>query len=448
MFDLQDYARKQLYSVEAEQQLLGIIIQNPKAFDLVQPLSAHEFYEELHQIIYEAMQKLDTAGTRIGMVTLAQHVPQPGYLADLATGVTVTINVKDYANIIRNFAKLRSLRAFADQVHQLVDSELQADSALLKVDQAFDAMDFASNADNLYDMARGTQAALQRIEDERSGKLAPISTGFSSLDETIQGGFKPGQLYVLAGRPGMGKTAVALNMAHAAAAQQKRTLFYSIEMPIHEMMMRLYAIQTGIPSRDMTSGLGMRPMLAAREQVEALPLLIDDTEKAIASSLVHGLDRHCRKGLDIAFIDHLSLIASGDDSRVSKVHQIEHITSSLKAAAKRLRIPVVLLCQLSREVGKRDDKTPVLTDLRDSGAIEQDADSVIFIHRPEYYLGDECERRVGENDDRYEKRHAQFQMDRQEWCDKAKLIVAKNRHGECGSTKLNFAKATMRFTED
>ena len=272
-----------------------------------------------------------------------------------------------------------------------------------------------------------------------------IATGFADLDKML-GGLQRCDLVIVAGRPAMGKTALATKIATNAAAGGKNAAFFSLEMSNEQLGARVLAGETGIASdwvrRGALSGEQMRRLNEAQRETAWLPLNIDDTPAQAIAGLRSRARRHKRRaGLDLIVIDYLQLlVAAPRDGRAdqNRVQEVSEITRGLKALAKELEVPVVALSQLSRAVEARDDKRPLLSDLRELGSIEQDADVVIFVYREEYYLR---EPPLGDAD-----KHAAWQAKMAECRNKAEVIVAKHRNGPVGTVGLRFDHQTTQFS--
>jgi replicative DNA helicase len=296
---------------------------------------------------------------------------------------------------------------------------------------------------------------------KRDGGLAGVATGFTDLDKQL-GGLHPSDLLILAGRPAMGKTALATNIAfHVATAAQRAgetekpvVAFFSLEMSAEQLATRVLSETTEISSekirRGELNGDDFQKLVRSSQDLESAPLFIDDTPAITISAMRTRARRLMRQqGLCLIVVDYLQLMRPPAGQRPeNRVQEISSITQGLKAIAKELNVPVLALSQLSRAVEQREDKRPVLADLRESGSIEQDSDVVMFVFREEYYLGKaEPVQRAEENADKYHERVDQWQ----ERCDKAygkaEVIIGKQRHGPTGNVTMHFHGPTTRFSD-
>jgi len=461
------------HNIEAEQQLLGAILTNNETYDRVaQIIKPEHFYEPVHGRIYEEAAKRITANMLASPVTLKAYLADdeglkelggPAYLARLAGAAISSFAAQDYAQMIYEMHLRRELMNLGAEIastagrmaetgspsEQIVDAE----QALYKLaETGTTSSGFQSFLNAVTDAVRVANAAYQR-----DGGLAGISTGLTDLDKKL-GGLHRSDLLILAGRPSMGKTSLATNIAfNMAKAYKKGKLpdgsegainggvvgFFSLEMSAEQLAARILSEASEVPSEqirrgDMTEG-EFRRFVEAAKALEACPLYIDDTPALPISQLAARARRLKRMyGLDALFVDYLQLVrpASAKDSRVNEVSEI---TQGLKAIAKELDIPVVALSQLSRQVENRDDKRPQLSDLRESGSIEQDADVVMFVFREEYY----AEREKPSEDKLEEMAGWQERMDRLHG--KAEVIIGKQRHGPIGNVELSFEGRFTRF---
>src|ERR1700738_2689561 len=462
------------HNIEAEQALLGAILVNNDAFYRVSDfLEPKHFFEPIHQTIFETAGSLIRMGKIATPVTLKTFVPAETdiggmtvgqYLARLAAEATTIINAQDYGRTVYELALRRDLIRIGEDM----------------VNVAFDApVDFAPRAQiedaerRLYELAesgrydggfqRFAQALTVAVDMaakafQRDGKLSGIATGLRDLDVKM-GGLQHSDLIILAGRPGMGKTALATNLAYNVAKAWRGEVkadgrvesvdggivgFFALEMSAEQLATRIISEQTEIPSNrirrgEIETGDFDRIAEAARE-METIPLYIDETGGLSIAQLAARARRLKRqKGLDLLGLDYIQRVpGSGKRAAEGRVQEVTEITTSLKALAKELNVPILALSQLSRQVESRDDKRPQLSDLRESGSIEQDADVVIFVFREEYYLANK-EPRAGTPE--YEK----WQLDMSLVHGKAEIIIGKQRHGPTGTVELQFEASLTRF---
>ncbi|MEB8386073.1 replicative DNA helicase [Rhodobacteraceae bacterium KMM 6894] len=461
------------HSIEAEQQLLGAILTNNDVFDRIASIiGPQHFYDPVHARIFE------TAAARIAKNNLASPVTikafleedeglkelgGPAYLVNLAGGAISTYAVRDYAQMIYDLAIRRQLIALGHDIagkakRMDVDSEpkdqiVEAEQQLYKLsEQGQTETGFQSFLRAVTDAVNMANAAYQR-----EGGLAGVSTGLIEMDKKL-GGLHKSDLLILAGRPSMGKTSLATNLAfNIAKAYRRGTLpdgtdgtveggvvgFYSLEMSAEQLAARVLSEASEIPSQKIRRGdmeeSEFRRFVDAAKQLESCPLYIDDTPALPISQLAARARRLKRThGLDVLIIDYLQLVR-GTGRSENRVNEISEITMGLKAIAKELDIPVIALSQLSRAVEQREDKRPQLSDLRESGSIEQDADVVMFVFREEYYV-----EREKPSDDRLDEM-ATWQDRMSKLHGKAEVIIGKQRHGPIGTIELSFEGQFTRF---
>src|SRR5271163_2318189 len=463
------------HNIEAEQSLLGAILVNNDAFYRVSDfLEPKHFFEPIHQTIYETSGSLIRMGKVATPVTLKTFVPAETdiggmtvgqYLARLAAEATTIINAQDYGRTVYDLALRRDLSRIGEDM----------------VNVAYEApVDFAPRAQiedaerRLYELAEsgrydgGFQRFAQAMKValdmaanayQRDGRLSGIATGLRDLD-TKMGGLQRSDWIIVAGRPGMGKTALATNIAynvaraHRAEVQVDGTMksvnggivgFFSCEMSAEQLATRIIAERTGIPSSTIRrGGITENDFEKIRDysiELQALPFYVDETGGLSISQLTARARRLKRqKGLDLLVVDYIQLLqGSSRRSSENRVQEITEITTRLKALAKELNIPILALSQLSRQVESRDDKRPQLSDLRESGSIEQDADVVMFVFREEYYH--QMRKPTEANREKFDEWLAEG--NRVEG--KAEVIIGKQRHGPTGTVELQFDGAVTRF---
>lgn len=459
------------HSIEAEQQLLGAILTNNDIYDRVASIIApRHFYEPVHARIFEIAAARIAKNNLASPVTLKafmegdeglQELGGAAYLVRLAGAAVSAFAVRDYAQMIYDLAVRRDLIGLG--------RDISAKAA--RVDVASEPREQIVEAEQkLYKLAEqgqaegGFQSFLKAVTDavnhanaayQREGGLAGISTGLMDMDKKL-GGLHPSDLLILAGRPSMGKTSLATNIAFNVAKAYKRGTrpdgtegaieggvvgFYSLEMSAEQLAARILSEAAEVPSEQIRKGdmteTEFRRFVDAAKALEACPLFIDDTPSIPIAQLAARARRLKRThGLDLLIIDYVQLVRGTAENRVQ---EIAEITMGLKAIAKELNIPVIALSQLSRQVENREDKRPQLSDLRESGSIEQDADVVMFVFREEYYA-----EREKPSDDRLEEMAAwQERMERLHG--KAEVVIGKQRHGPIGSIELSFEGRFTRF---
>jgi len=462
-------------NIDAEQALLGAILINNEAMDRVSGfLEPAHFYEPLHQQIYETAAKLIQAGKQATPITLRtffehhepidEHVSVPQYLGRLAAGAATIINAFDYGRTIYDLATRRQLIVIGeDMVNGAYDTPVDfppeeqiqdAESRLYqlaesgKYGQGF--LTFGSALTQAIEMAN---AAYQR-----DGHLSGLSTGLMDLDGKM-GGLQPSDLIILAGRPSMGKTALATNIAYNIAKKYRSELqpdgtkktvdggivgFFSLEMAAEQLATRILSEQAEIASEKIRRGMitedEFRALVSVSQEMSQIPLFIDQTGGiSIAQLAARARKLKRQHGLDLLVVDYLQLLtSSGKRGNENRVQEITEITTGLKALAKELKVPVVALSQLSRQVEQREDKRPQLSDLRESGSIEQDADVVMFVFREEYYVE---RQKPTEGTAEF----TEWQAKMMHVSGKAEVIIGKQRHGPVGSVQLAFEANFTRF---
>jgi replicative DNA helicase len=466
--------RQAPHNLEAEQALLGAILVNNEALDRVSGfLSPDHFFDALHGRIYETLATLIHAGktaTPITVKTFFENVEPidanmtvPQYLGRLAANATTIINAAEYGRTVYDLATRRALivigedmvnTAYESAVDQAPKAQIEeAESRLYslaeqnKYGKGFET--FRSALTNAIEMAN---SAFQR-----SGHLSGAATGLADLDNKL-GGLQRSDLIILAGRPSMGKTALATNIAYnvAKAYRGERRAdgsmetvdggivgFFSLEMSSEQLATRILSEQTEIGSEKIRRGMieeaEFRKLSEVATEMSRIPLFIDQTGGITIAQLSARARKLKRQhGLDMLVVDYLQLLSGSKSRSDNRVQEITEITTGLKALAKELNVPVMALSQLSRQVENREDKRPQLSDLRESGSIEQDADVVMFVFREEYYI----ERtKPAEGTPEF----ADWMTKMSQASGKAEVIIGKQRHGPVGTVELSFEGQFTRF---
>ncbi|QPH53756.1 replicative DNA helicase [Pontivivens ytuae] len=465
------------HNIEAEQALLGALLVNNEVYDKVAAIvePAH-FYDPVHRRIYETAARRIQKNALASPVTLKAFLAEdaglaelggPAYLARLAGAAISIFAARDYAQMIYDLAIRRNLIEIGEEISGkaksvTVESEpkdqiVEAEAKLYQLaEQGRVEGGFQSFLAALTTAVNVANSAYQR-----EGRLAGISTGLRDLDDKL-GGLHKSDLLILAGRPSMGKTALSTNIAFNIAKAHKTGMrtdgtegtvdggvvgFFSLEMSSDQLAARILAEQAEVDSHKIRDGSldpdEFRRFIEAAKTLERIPLFIDDTP-ALPISTVAARARRLKRqhGLDVLFVDYLQLLkGTGSRAAESRVNEVSEITQGLKAIAKELEIPVIALSQLSRQVENRDDKRPQLSDLRESGSIEQDADAVMFVYREEYYR----EREQPSETDLEATRKWQELME--QVSGKAEVIIGKQRHGPIGSVPLAFEGRFTRFSD-
>ncbi len=440
--------------MDAEQAIFGLILTNPKNFDDCSLKSYHFAWPE-HQKLFDTISKQIEAGEPINPSYLVKKYENDAefmaigqdYLVDLYSNCPFLNGIKEYEKeIMRQYIRRETMDVIHAVKNAVEESTIEDPSLLLnRIDGILAGFDKTESRS--HHMSESIKMASKWIEDARSGTAVMYKTGFTDLDNKI-GGLKPGGLYVLAGRAGMGKTVAALNIAEHVA-QTRPVLFFSLEMPSEELSMRLIAGRTSIPVMTQmvgkTTDYDMSRIKGAGETLSKINITIDATAGIDVDYIFSCSRKFARKNKNgLVVIDHLGLIRG--NPKLQKVHQIEEITTKLKTLAKTIHSPVLLLCQLSRAVDQRDDKKPVLSDLRDSGSIEQDADVVIFTYRPEYYeKNKKIVKKPNMSDEKFRIEQEAFENYLESIKGQAFFYIEKNRQGVSGTVELKFDGVRQKF---
>src|SRR6056297_2875058 len=462
------------HSIEAEQQLLGAILTNNDVYDRVASLiGPQHFYDPVHARIYETAAARIAKGNLASPVTLKTFLEEdeglkelggPAYLTRLAGAAISAFAARDYAQMIYDMAIRRELIGLG---HEIVGKAVRAEVDAEPRDQIVEAEQKLYKLSEQGQSETGFQSFLRAVTDavnvanaayQRDGGLAGVSTGLVDMDKKL-GGLHKSDLLILAGRPSMGKTSLATNIAFNIAKAYKRgelpdgsdgaveggvVGFYSLEMSAEQLAARVLSEASEVPSEqirrgDMTED-EFRRFVSAAKTLESCPLYIDDTPALPISQLAARARRLKRThGLDVLIVDYLQLVRPANPRTEGRVNEVSEITQGLEAIAKELDIPVVALSQLSRQVEAREDKRPQLSDLRESGSIEQDADVVMFVFREEYY-----KEREKPGDHELDKMAA-WQEAMEKVHGRAEVVIGKQRHGPIGSVELSFEGRFTRF---
>jgi replicative DNA helicase len=466
--------RQPPHNLEAEQALLGAILINNESHDRVSAfLDPEHFFDPLHGQIYETMAKLIQAGKQATPVTVKTffetaepinaHLTVPQYLGRLAVNATTVINAHDYGRTVYDLAIRRTLIVIGeDLVNVAYDSPVDAspedqiqdaEGALYALaEQGKYGQGFLSFGTALTSAIEVANSAYQR-----AGGLSGLATGLSDLDNKM-GGLQSSDLIILAGRPSMGKTALATNIAYNIAKNYKAELqsdgtmkvmdgavvgFFSLEMSAEQLATRILSEQAEVGSEKIRRGLidegQFRKLVDVSREMGEIPLYIDQTGGiTIAQLAARARKLKRQKGLGCLVIDYLQLVSGSKRTSEGRVQEVTEITTGLKALAKELQVPIIALSQLSRQVEQREDKRPQLSDLRESGSIEQDADVVMFVFREEYYV-----ERLKPNEGTQE--FLEWQQKMMQVSGKAEVIIGKQRHGPVGAVQLAFEAQFTRF---
>ena len=467
--------REMPHNIQAEQSFLGALLLDNELLDSLNvALRSEHFYDPLHGQIYEAAARMIGRGQLANPTTLhAFFANDPAfgqetaeeYLTDLTDGVISIAAAKDYAGIIHETFLRRALVKLSDDVsHDARNPDLDKDAQLqieAAEQQLFNLAENDSNDQGLQSFDKVLSVAIEKAEKavNSDGHISGVSTGLTGLNALL-GGLHPSDLLILAGRPGMGKTALATNIAfHAAATTQTGeepvpVAFFSLEMSADQLGVRILAERSNVDSEAIRRGtMDSRQFVDLVETsglIDRTPFFIDDSPALSVSQLASRARRLKRtSGLGLVVVDYLQLLQAQLGSRPeNRVQEISNISRSLKALAKELDVPVLALSQLSRAVEQREDKRPNLSDLRESGSIEQDADVVMFVYREEYYLGKgEPEIKDNETQEKFNLRYEMWQERLQKANGTAEVIIAKQRHGPTGVVNVGFEGRLTKFSD-
>ncbi|NKB62822.1 MAG: replicative DNA helicase [Gammaproteobacteria bacterium] len=429
-------------ALEAEQSLLGgLLLDNRKWDDVTEEVGSRDFYSQNHRLIFEAIQGLQSAGDPADVVTASEWLDKDGtleqagglaYLGTLANNTPSTANILTYARIVRERAILRSLIAAANDISDTAYSP-EGRTPREVLDHAeklvFDISERDGRSRQGFTPIQDLLTrSIDRIEElfESGESITGVATGFHDLDE-MTSGMQRGDLVIVAGRPSMGKTSFAMNIAeYVAVEKQEPVAIFSMEMPGEQLAMRMLSSLGRINSNRVRSGQLKEDdwprVNSAVGMLDRAPMFIDDSVGLNPLDLRSRARRLLKdnKSLGLIVIDYLQLMQASD-SNENRATEISAITRSLKMLAKELNVPVIALSQLNRSLEQRPNKRPVMSDLRESGAIEQDADVILFIYRDEVYNEDSDQKGIAE------------------------VIIGKQRNGPIGTTKLTFRGEFTRF---
>jgi len=462
------------FNIEAEQALLGALLFDNAAYErLSDQLQGRHFYEPFHQRLFAAMEEHIRKGQLAEPIVLMERFRHDAafeelgglrYLADLVDRAPPAAHAADFGRLVYDLALRRELIRIGGDIAATAqgDAELTARDQIEAAEQSlYTLAESGQSSSGFVSFADALHGAVEMAAEaySRDGGLSGISTGLVDLDRML-GGLHPSDLVILAGRPSMGKSALAANIAFHVARNYAYDIlpdgtrktssggvvaFYSLEMSAEQLAMRILAEASGVPSDRLRKGeIDASEFGRVRDaalEIQEAPLHFDDTGGLSLAKLAARARRLKRQaGLDLIVVDYLQLVTMGDGNRNdNRVQEVSMITQGLKALAKELQVPVIALSQLSRQVESREDKRPQLSDLRESGSIEQDADMVLFVYREAYYLG-----RAPPRENTPEHLTWQEEMDKISHI--AEVIVGKQRHGPIGTVKLHFNSDLTKFS--
>jgi len=459
-------ANKLPSNIEAEQSLIGSVLVNNDIIDEVSNIvNSSKFFDPIHKKIYEVIETLNNKGMIANPITLKNYFEKDSglnevggvdYLVKLTRFSSSIKQAIDYAKIIHEMYVKRELIFISDQISdEAKDEKVEKTGENIIEDAEKSLFDLAERGNFTQTFLKFNQAIDQTIEMAtlamKSEKgIVGVPTGLTDLDEKL-GGLHKSDLIIIAGRPSMGKTALATNIAYYAAKnlqennEKGSVAFFSLEMSSEQLSTRILSEQARISSHEIRTGKATEETLnryiETSRNIYDLPLYIDETP-AIAISTLSNRARRIKRlfGLNLIVVDYVQLMRTNTNRLDCRVQEISEITQGLKALAKELNVPVVALSQLSRAVEQRDDKKPQLSDLRESGSIEQDADVVLFVYREEYYL-EKKEPKQGSIE------HAEWQSKMSDIHGQAELILGKHRHGSTGVVHVEFEGMYTKFKD-
>lgn len=454
-----------LHNMEAEKALLGaLLLDNALLESIPDNFASYHFSVPLHTKIYDAIRKLRDTSAVADPITLTSYLANDSdfskvegqkYLLDLIDSVIGLSNISDYASIVYDLFLRRQIVNISSETIQDARKKHESETAMNVIENVEKKFyDLSSGLDAQGRLFTFSDALTQSIGAvtaafQRDSHIAGVTTGFKDLDKWL-GGLHNSDLLIVAGRPSMGKTAFATNIAFNASRYKMEespdgagVIFFSLEMSAEQLATRILASESGIPSDALRRGDipkdSFGKFVDISRELESIDLFIDDTPN-ITVNQIRNRARRIKRQHDIGLIiiDYLQLIEASTKRLDNRVHEISEITRSLKGIAKELNVPVIALSQLSRAVEQRDDKKPQLADLRESGSIEQDADVVMFVFREEYY---KSRKEPAEGTTEHEK----WQLEMEKIYNRAEIIIAKQRHGAVGTVKLYFDGRLTKF---
>jgi replicative DNA helicase len=423
---------------EAEEAVVGAVLINPEVYyDVAQFLQADDFYIHRHKWIWEAFTSLHEQRIPIDLLTINEELDRkgqlaeiggPAYLTALINQVPTSLNAESYGHIVESHSIRRKMINAANSIASMAYNEdSTVDNVMDEAEKAVFNVSERRLRHDLQPISAVLSEYYDRIDDlaKRDEEIFGVPTGFIDLDKML-GGLQPSDLLIIAGRPGQGKTGFLLSVAkNAALTHKKHVAIFSLEMSNEQVVQRLIAQETGIDSQRLRTGKLQEnewPLFAhAVEVMSDTHIFLDDTPAITPLQLRTKCRRlHLEHHLDLIIVDYLQLMG-GDTRNENRVQEVSYISRNLKVLARELNVPVLAAAQLSRAVEQRSDKRPVLSDLRESGSLEQDSDIVMFIYRPDQYEKDTVKQNVAE------------------------IIIAKHRNGPVGSVELIFRNALAKF---
>lgn len=419
---------------QAEQAILGAMLLDRQAIsEIVDTVKSNDFYRQSHREIFEAIVELYNQGEPIDLITITDKLKGKNtleslggvtYLTQLMNILPSVSNVKSYCEIVRDKSLRRRIIYNSNKIIQHAYGDKDTEEIIDYAERAFKDITIASSTGEIVKASELTVETLDKLEFyyKNKGKIVGIPTGFTDLDNKLLG-LQKSDLTIIAARPSMGKTALALSIAANAAINKHKTIFFSLEMSKEQIMQRLVCnislVNHAKAKRGELTDEDWEKIAKAIEVINNTELYIDDTSPLKISQI----KAKCRsiEGLELILVDHLDFLLPESKTNDNKTQVVSQLTKNLKTMAKQLDVPIVLLVQLNRKCEERQNKRPMLSDLRDSGAIEQDADIVMFVFRDDYYYPDSDKKGIAE------------------------IIIAKHRNGETGVVELGWIPEYTKF---
>jgi replicative DNA helicase len=451
-------------NLDAERAVLGALLVYPEAFDKVlEILTPDDFYSEAHRLIYQAMLDLENKSTPIDVLTLTDHLKSLAALekvggetmvSSLASSVASPVGVEHWAKKIREKAILRKIISESSSIIEEAYSEPEDVEEFLSASEQKFLEVAQERAEKSYmPLDQLVKSGIELLEEyaKRRELITGVASGFDELDK-LTSGFQKQELVIIAGRPSTGKSALALNIARNAAIDHDKVVaFFSLEMSREQLLLRLMASTAKVSQSNLRTGFISRndwdKIIQSADKLHKAPIFIDDSSSLTVleiKSRARRIKADCKGRLDLVIVDYLQLIApssAGKRRNISREQEVSEVSRSLKAMAKELKIPVIALSQLSRAVEHRDDKRPRLADLRESGAIEQDSDVVIFVHRPGQFKKPKGKDEYNPFPSSDEEEESLDALD-DKLCE---LIIGKQRNGPTGIVSLQFFREWALF---
>lgn len=466
-------------NIEAEQALLGALLANNKAYEKVSEfLRAEHFSDPIHVKVFDVMARLIQKGHVADVITLKNYFEQEGtlsdvggiaYLVKISESSSFLTNVEYYAQFVYDMYLRRELISTGYDIASDAMNENIEETTARQIEKAekrlFDLAMHGDGQKGFQDFGSSLNSALELIEKayQKEGKVSGLPTGLLALDAKM-GGLNDSDLIILAGRPAMGKSALAMNIAYNVAEfmfhgdkldpHDKGVAIFSLEMSADQLAARILSSITDTPGHKLRTGdlelSEFNRIAAAVREYQKLPLYIDDTP-GITINTIRTRARRLKRthGLGLIIIDYIQLISGSENKKGegNRVQEVSEISRGLKILAKELKVPVIALSQLNRGLEQRDDKRPLMSDLRESGSIEQDADIVMFVFRENYYIHNaEPKRSTGETEEHFNKRVEEWVIRDRDTANIGEVIVGKHRHGSTGTVKLFWDGEFARFS--